>query len=134
MDNCGFVETKKGQTSLLFYCTVHSIMWTIRNSKALGKTKQLLFVGYLIVFNNLDEWCLLYLFPTRNLRCLMKSLTHSNDKYWPKYCRVLLPMKFIWKLGKIFFFIAIQCLRCTHTHTHTNTNTHVQNNELLMYH
>lgn len=50
MDNCGFVETKKGQTSLLFYCTVHSIMWTLRNSKALGNTKQLLFLGYLNVF------------------------------------------------------------------------------------
>lgn len=24
----------------LFYCTVHSIMWTIRNSKALGKKQQ----------------------------------------------------------------------------------------------
>lgn len=33
-------KQRKGTCPLLFYCTVHSIMWTIRNSKALGKKER----------------------------------------------------------------------------------------------
>lgn len=66
MDNCGFVETKKGQKSLLFNCTVHSIMWTIRNSKALGKEKTAplsrLFNSF--SFEDLDEMVFAIFFPT----------------------------------------------------------------------
>lgn len=80
MDNCGFVETKKRQMSLLFYCTVHSIMWTIRNSKALGKKIQLLSVGYSIVFEVLHNIVFAVLFSL-HLRCLMKP--HSKDTNGP---------------------------------------------------
>lgn len=83
-DNCGFVETKKRQMSL-FYCTVHSIMWTIRNSKALGK-KQLLSVGYLIVFWRFGWTGVCYAFPTHHV--LWSRWLTLRTLYWPKYCRI----------------------------------------------
>lgn len=114
--------------SLLFYCTVHSIMWTIRNSKALGKKTTPLCRLFNSFFWRFGWNCVCYIFPTLHLRCLMKSLTHSKDLYSPKYCRVEFLMKLTWKVGKTFraglFFTAVQCLRCPHIHIYIPTHTY----------
>lgn len=75
----------------LFYCTVHSIMWTIRNSKALGKKQQqrprrlfnpsffflILFCFFRVKSRSLCVFLFVLFFPLIR-RVLMKKRKHSG--------------------------------------------------------